>query len=85
MKTYTCGRGLSGKQRISLSANFPVHVNEGKLVYKADPLSSTKFPACISYDACGKFRRQRKHFPLARAMRDIRGLYENEIREPNPR
>ena len=45
--------------------NFPVHVNEGNLVDKTNPFSSTKFPACISY-ARGKFSgRQKKNFPLA--------------------
>ena len=71
---------FSGKQRISLSTNFPVHVKWGKIKIRKlkkgqrYPLSSTKFPTCISY-ACRKFRRQRKNFPLAWAMREIRGLH----------
>ena len=63
---------FSGKQRISLSTNFPVHVNEGKLVDKEILCLPLDFPLHI---ICGKFRRQRKKFPLARAMREIRGLH----------
>ena len=47
----------------------------GKMSRQRNPLSYTKFSACISY-ACGKFSgRKRKNFPLAWAMREIRGLH----------
>ena len=35
---------FSGKQRISLSTNFPVHVNEGKLVDKEILCLPLNFP-----------------------------------------
>ena len=73
---------FSGKQRISLSTKFPLHVNEGKFVDKEILCVPLNF-RCISY-ACGKFRRQRKNSPLAWAMREIRGLHSLE-EQKNPR
>ena len=35
---------FSGKQRISLSINFPMHVNEGKLADKEIPCLPLNFP-----------------------------------------
>ena len=43
---------FSGKQRISLSTNFPVHVNEGKLADQEILCLPLNFALEISY-ACG--------------------------------
>ena len=54
---------FSGEQMISLSTNFPVHVNEGKLVDEKILCLPLNFP--LAYHAYGKFGRQRINFPLA--------------------
>ena len=41
-----------GKQRISLSTNFPVHVNEGKLVDKEILCLPLNFPLAYQMKEC---------------------------------
>ena len=47
---------FSGKQRISLFTNFPLHVNEGKLVDKEIFWKTKdKFPSCMSNEGNTRF------------------------------
>ena len=55
---------FSGKQRISLSTNFPVHVNEGKLVDKEILCLPLNFPLAYHMHV-GNLEDKRKNFPLA--------------------